>query len=98
MKHKRYKKLGELAKAIGLPKEYGEIAELKAQLIQIILKKMHQSHITHQDIANLSDIPRSAVTGILNGSVQKVSIERLIRISYAIGMKIELKIKHKEAA
>ena len=93
MKHKRHKNLGNLAEAIGLPKEYGKIAELKAELIQVILKKKNKTHITHQEIAELSDMPRSAVTGILNGSVQKVSIERLIRISYAIGMKVELKIK-----
>lgn len=93
MKHKRYKKLGDLAKAIGLPKEYGEIAELKAELIEVILKKMNQENITHQEISELSDIPRSAVTGILNGSVQKVSIERLIRISSAIGMKVKFKIQ-----
>jgi predicted XRE-type DNA-binding protein len=93
MKHKKYKNLGNLAKSIGLPKEYGEIAELKAKLIQIIVKKMSENKITHQEIFELTNVPRSAVTGILNGSVQKVSIERLLRISYAIGMKVELKIK-----
>ena len=93
MKLKRYKRTTDLAMALGLPPGRGAMAEMKARLIKEMIKTIKGKGLTHQDVSDLSGVPRSAITGIVNGSLQKVSIERLIRIVTALGKAIELKIK-----
>ena len=94
MKKRQYKNMGELAQALGLNAERGNIPELKAQLTKEIIKVTEQKELSHQKVADLSSVPRSAVTGIVNGSLQKVTIDRLIRILSAVGKAIEFKIKN----
>ncbi|MCY4643883.1 MAG: XRE family transcriptional regulator [Bacteriovoracales bacterium] len=93
MKFKTYKKMSDLATALKLPPTRGVLAEIKAKLIKEIIKIIKRERLTHQEVSDLSGVPRSAVTGIVNGSLQRVSIERLIRIITALGKAIELKIK-----
>lgn len=93
MKSKRYKDSTELAKDLGLPKEAGQIAEIKAKLTGEILKVIEKQDLTHQDVADSSGVPRSAVTGIVNGSLQKVSLDRLVRILNAVGKTVDIKVK-----
>lgn len=93
MKSKTYKNTAELAVGLGLSAERGVVAEMKAKLTKEIIKAIDQKELTHKEVAELSGVPRSAVTGIINGSLQKVSIDRLIRILGTLGRKVELKVK-----
>ena len=56
-------------------------------------KAIYKEELTHKEVAELSGVPRSAITGIINGSLQKVSIDRPIRILRTLGKTVELKIK-----
>lgn len=94
MKSKTYKNATDLALALGLSAEHGIIAEMKASLTKEIIKAIDKKKLTHKDVAELSGVPRSAITGIVNGSLQKVSIDRLIRIVGSLGKKVELKYKN----
>lgn len=94
MKSKTYKNATDLAIGLGLSTEYAVIAEMKASLTSEIIKAIEKKKLTHKDVSDLSGIPRSAVTGIVNGSLQKVSIDRLIRIVGSLGKKVELKYKN----
>ena len=89
----RYKNSSDLAKDLGIAKEVGQIAEIKAKLTGEILKIIEKKDLTHQYIADCSGIPRSAITGIVSGSLQKVSLDRLIRILNAVGKTVDIKIK-----
>lgn len=93
MKNKRYKNSSDLAKDLGLSKEVGQIAEIKTKLTGEILKVIEKKDLTHQDVADSSGVPRSAVTGIVNGSLQKVSLDRLVRILNAVGKTIDIRVK-----
>ena len=93
MKLKRYKNASEIATALGLPTSRGVIAEMKANLTSEIIKTIKREGLTHQDVAYISGIPRTAITGIVNGSLQKVSIDRLVRIVTALGKTVELRFK-----
>ncbi|MEX0798285.1 MAG: XRE family transcriptional regulator [Bacteriovoracaceae bacterium] len=93
MKSKTYKNIADLAVDLGLSAERGLVAEMKAKLTKEIIKTIKKQGLTHKEVADLSGVPRSAVTGIINGSLQKVSIDRLIRILGTLGKTIELKIK-----
>ena len=45
---------------------------------------------THEVLAERLGLPRSAVTGILSGSVQRVSINRVLRLVEAAGLVAEV--------
>lgn len=90
---KKYKKVSDLAVSLGVSKERGQLAELKSRLTKEIKKFIEANELTHQDLADLSGVPRSAITGIINGSLQKVTLDRLLRILFSLGLKIEMKIK-----
>lgn len=89
MKYKKYDDMADLAEDIGLPRSYAAISKLKTQMTIEILKLIKEKNITHQEIADRSGIPRSAVTGILSGSLQKVTVDRLLRIAEALGKKVQ---------
>ncbi|MCY4524450.1 MAG: XRE family transcriptional regulator [Halobacteriovoraceae bacterium] len=93
MKSKMYNSSSGLAKDFGLPVERGLVAEMKAKLTKEIVKAISKRGLTHKEVSELSGVPRSAVTGIINGSLQKVTLDRLIRILGTLGKTIELKIK-----
>ena len=89
----RYKKVSDLAVSLGVSKERGQLAELKSRLTKEIKKFIDLNELTHQELADLSGVPRSAITGIINGSLQKVTLDRLLRVLFSLGVKIEMKIK-----
>ncbi len=45
------------------------------------------------DLSIRSGIPRSAVTGILSGSLQKVTLNRVLRLVEGVGLTAEIKVK-----
>ena len=83
-------KLGEL---LQISPARGIQAKLKAQLIGAILKEVSRQQITHAELSLRSGIPRSAVTGILSGSLQKITLDRLFRLLEAVKLRAEIKIK-----
>lgn len=94
MKSTKYKNIANLAESLGLSKERGKLAEIKAQVTLEIIKAIEKKDLTHQDVSNLSEVPRSAITGIINGSLQRVTLDRLIRVLTSLGKSIELKVKN----
>ncbi|MFA4874096.1 MAG: XRE family transcriptional regulator [bacterium] len=83
----------ELAKQLGIPPARGMEAVIKAQLISAILKAVEKRNLTHAELARRSGLPRSAVTGILSGSLQKVTIDRVLRLAEAANLEAEVRVK-----
>ncbi|MBF0315626.1 MAG: XRE family transcriptional regulator [Oligoflexia bacterium] len=90
MKTKRFKNISELASKLGLSEEMALIAEIKAKLTKNIILSIKKQNLTHEQISKLSGVPRTAITGIITGSLQKVTIDRLIRLNHAIGIKVSV--------
>jgi predicted XRE-type DNA-binding protein len=82
-----------LAGQLGIPKIRGVEAVLKAQLIAAVVREIGRRGITHADVAARSELPRSAVTGILSGSLQKVTIDRVLRLLDAVGLEASVKVR-----
>jgi predicted XRE-type DNA-binding protein len=82
-----------LAKQLSIPKSRGVEAVMKATLTSKILREVNRSGLTHAQLAERSGLPRSAVTGILSGSLQKVTLDRLLRLAQAAGLTAEIKIR-----
>src|SRR5262249_60000069 len=82
-----------LAKLLGIPKSRGLEAVLKAQLIAAVLREVDRRGLTHAELAAHSGLPRSAVTGILSGSLQKVTIDRVLRLVEAAGLEADIRVR-----
>lgn len=83
----------ELAKKLKISKSRGLEAILKADLIGAVLKAIEKEHITHAQVSKKSGLPRSAVTGILSGSLQKVTLDRILKLVEAVGLTAELRVR-----
>ncbi len=83
----------ELSKKLKTAPARGLEAVIKAQLISSILEAVARTGITHVEIAKKSGVPRSSVTGILSGSLQKVSLDRLLRLLEAVDLTAQVKVK-----
>ena len=82
-----------LAKQLGISKSRGLEAVMKARLISAILREVERRQLTHDQLAQRSGLPRSAVTGILSGSLQKVTIDRVLRLVDAAGLEAEIRVR-----
>jgi predicted XRE-type DNA-binding protein len=82
----------QIAKMLGLGPARGMEAVIKAQLISAVLKAVEKQGLTHQELAKRSGLPRSAITGILSGSLQKVTIDRVLRLVEAVGLEAQVKV------
>lgn len=83
----------ELSKKFKISKSRGLEAIMKADLISAVLKAVTQQDMTHAEIAKRSGLPRSAVTGILSGSLQKVTLDRILRLIEAVGLTVETRVR-----
>jgi predicted XRE-type DNA-binding protein len=83
-----------LAGQLGISPARGMEAVIKAQLIDAVLKAIAKSGLTHATLSKRSGLSRSAVTGILSGSLQKVTIDRVLRLVEAANLVAEVRVKH----
>lgn len=90
---KRKTSPARLARQLGIPKSRGMEAVLKAQLIAAVIHEIRRRGHTHAEVAERSGLPRSAVTGILSGSLQKVTIGRVLRLLEAVGLEARVRVR-----
>ena len=93
MKSKTYKNIDDFGKDLGLSKEQIEIAKLKSKLKERIRKRAQKLDLSMPEISEMCGLTRSVVSGIINGSLQSVSMERLLRLAFALDLSVDLKIK-----
>ncbi len=89
----KYTSGNKLAGILKISKSRGLEAVIKAQLISAVLDAVQRKRLTHTQIAKLSRLPRSGVTGILSGSLQRVTIDRILRLIEAVGLVVEIKVR-----
>ena len=90
---KKTSSAAQLAQQLRLPKSRGVEAVMKAQLIAAVLREATRQQLTHAELAERTGLPRSAVTGILSGSLQKITIDRVLRLVEAVGLEPEIKLR-----
>lgn len=83
----------KLAELLKISPARGMEAVIKAQLIKGILDAVKKEELTHLELAKRSGLSRSAVTGILTGSLQKVTIDRVLRLVEAVGLVAEIRLR-----
>jgi predicted XRE-type DNA-binding protein len=65
----------------------------KSKFMEAVMKVVNKQGVTHAELAARSGLPRSAVTGILSGSLQKVTLDRILKLVEAAGLTAEVKVK-----
>jgi DNA-binding Xre family transcriptional regulator len=93
MKMKRYKSVDELGKDLGVSSERVGISKMKTKLKKRIIRDAEYRKLSAADLAQASGLSRTVVSGILNGSLLSVSLERLIRLASALDLVVDLHIK-----
>jgi predicted XRE-type DNA-binding protein len=83
----------DLSKKLGISPARGMEAVIKAKLIDAVLRAAERQGLTHADLAKQSGLSRSVVTGILSGSLQKVTIDRVLRLVEAAKLVAVVRVK-----
>jgi len=94
MKAKRYKSIDELGKDLGVSPDRIGISKMKTKLKKRIIQETESKELSAAELAEISGLSRTVVSGILNGSLLSVSLERLIRLASALELTVDLSIKN----
>ena len=81
-----------LAAELDIPKSRAIEAGMKAKLIVAVLAEIRRRQLTHAYLAEPSGLARTPVTGVLSGSLQKVSLGRILRLVEAAGLEADIKV------
>jgi predicted XRE-type DNA-binding protein len=94
MKAKRYQNIDELGKDLGVAPDRVGISKMKTKLKKRIIQETEAKGLSAAELAEVSGLSRTVVSGILNGSLLSVSLERLIRLASALELTVDLSIKN----
>ena len=83
----------ELAKVLDLSEADRVALELQIELLEEILRQVKRAGLTHQELARLSRTSRPRVTAILNGNLEGVSTDLLLRILSGLGVRVMLRFR-----
>ena len=88
----------ELASALDLG--WVEAQEWKVQyaLLKRLRQVVHQQQLTHAEVARRSGSSRTRVTAILNGNLENVSSDLLIRLLGSLGYRVRVTVSRVESA
>ncbi len=88
-----YNEAKQLAELLDISVERSLASVVKARLVKAIIDERERSRLTHAELARRSGLPRSAVTGILSGSLKHITIDRLLRLAVALKLMVEFEIR-----
>lgn len=77
----------ELARLLELPDEDFAAMELRVALLKKIISEVARQDLTHAKVAERTGTSRSRMTSILNGAIQDVSTDLLLRVLSALGIR-----------
>ena len=87
----------ELAKALELPDVDRITMELQMDLVEEIVRQTRRNGLTHQGLARVAQTSRPRVTAILNGNLEGVSTDLLLRILTALGVRVSVRFRRAAA-
>ena len=96
MKRHAVKGAKDLSKLLGLSEADAIEAEIKGDMMKKIRELVAKEGLTHQEVSDMSGVGRTVVTQIVNCSIQRITIDRLVKVLISLG--ITPQIKYKKAA
>ncbi len=83
----------ELAGVLGLSNAEHSALRVQFELVEEIGKELKRVGLTHAALARLAQTSRPRVTAILNGNLEGVSTDLLLRLLGVLGVRVELKFR-----
>ena|SRR4026207_1775851 len=83
----------ELAEVLGLADADRVALEVQLELTERIALEVRRLDITHANLARLAGTSRPRVTAILNGNLDGVSTDLLLRLLTALKVRVELRFR-----
>ena len=83
----------ELAEVLGLADADRVALEVQLELTERIALEVRRLDITHANLARLAGTSRPRITAILNGNLEGVSTDLLLRLLAALRVRVELRFR-----
>ncbi len=80
----------DLAQLLELSEEDSAAMELRVALVKKIIAETGKQELTHAQAAERTGTSRSRMTSILNGAIQDVSTDLLLRVLAALGVRAKI--------
>ena len=87
------KSSGNVFEDLGFPAEEAVLLQLKIDLKIAIEREIERRKLTPKKLAQVLDIQQSQVSDLLTGKVSKMSVDKLTKYLYRMGVKVEFKTK-----
>jgi predicted XRE-type DNA-binding protein len=83
----------ELAGVLGLSSAEHAALRVQFELVEEIGRELNRIGLTHAALARLAQTSRPRVTAILNGNLEGVSTDLLLRLLGVLGVRVELRFR-----
>ena len=87
-----------IAKAIGLSGAESKEWQVQFSLLKRLQQIVRDEGLTHAEVARRAASSRTRVTAILNGNLDKVSSDLLIRLLGALGYRVRVSVSRVDTA
>jgi predicted XRE-type DNA-binding protein len=87
-----------LARVLGLRGTESQEWQLQYSLLKRVRQIVRERAVTHAEVATLSGSSRTRVTSILNGNLDNVSSDLLIRLLAALGYRVRVSVSRVDPA
>ncbi len=87
-----------LARALGLSGVESQEWQVQDELLKKLRQVVRQEALTHAEVAQRGGSSRTRVTAILNGNLDNVSTDLLIRLLSALGYRVKVSISRIHSA
>ena|SRR5437588_9235933 len=88
----------ELAAALDLSASDAKEWQVQYALLKKLKQIVQRHHLTHTQVAQRAGTSRTRVTAILNGNIEHVSSDLLIRILTSLGYKVKVLVQRDDRA
>ena len=83
---------GDVLDDLGFSRSEATALKFKADLLDAICAEIERRNYTQRQLVNILDEHQPAVSNLIQGKINQVSIEKLLRYSDRLGMRARLKV------
>ena len=83
---------GDILDDLGFTRSEATALKFKADLLDAIRAEIERRSYTQKQLVDILDEHQPAVSNLIRGSINQVSIEKLLRYSDRLGMRARLKV------
>ena len=83
---------GDVLDDLGFSRSEATALKVKADLLDALRAEIERRNYTQRQLVNILDEHQPAVSNLVQGKINQVSIEKLLRYSDRLGMRARLKV------